>query len=166
MVNDLGSMDDLELMPLGGGYMVRRERLMNELLAKGRKAGIVVLYAPDGFGKTSVLLQYTHEVKCNPTRGPVRIIEADRAIGREVFMQLEVVTEELKDKPHSLIAIDNVPNLDQHIARLLSAYAGRARARLGIADGSVWPRRRSRSARKRDCQRIWRGTCRSGFARQ
>lgn len=114
MVNDLGSMDDLELMPLGGGYMVRRERLMNELLAKGRKAGIVVLYAPDGFGKTSVLLQYTHEVKCDPTRGPVRIIEADRAIGRELFMQLEVVTEELKDKPHSLIAIDNVPNLDQH----------------------------------------------------
>lgn len=114
MVNDLGSIDDLELMPLGGGYMVRRERLMNELLAKGRKAGIVVLYAPDGFGKTSVLLQYTHEVKCDPTRGPVRIIEADRATGREVFMQLEVVTEELKDKPHSLIAIDNVPNLDQH----------------------------------------------------
>ena len=114
MVNDLGSIGDLELMPLGGGYMVRRERLMNELLAKGRKAGIVVLYAPDGFGKTSVLLQYTHEVKCDPTRGPVRIIEADRATGREVFMQLEVVTEELKDKPHSLIAIDNVPNLDQH----------------------------------------------------
>lgn len=114
MVNDLSGIDDLELMPLGGGYMVRRERLMNELIAKGRQAGIVVLYAPDGFGKTSVLLQYTHEVKCDPTRGPVRIIEADRAIGREVFMQLEVVTEELKDKPHSLIAIDNVPNLDQH----------------------------------------------------
>ena len=114
MVNDLSGIDDLELMPLGGGYMVRRERLMNELIAKGRKAGIVVLYAPDGFGKTSVLLQYTHEVKCDPTRGPVRIIEADRATGREVFMQLEVVTEELKDKPHSLIAIDNVPNLDQH----------------------------------------------------
>ena len=98
--------------------MVRRERLMNELIAKGRKAGIVVLYAPDGFGKTSVLLQYTHEVKCDPTRGPVRIIEADRATGREVFMQLEVVTEELKDKPHSLIAIDNVPNLDQLIPGL------------------------------------------------
>ena len=59
MVNDLSGIDDLELMPLGGGYMVRRERLMNELIAKGRKAGIVVLYAPDGFGKTSVLLQYT-----------------------------------------------------------------------------------------------------------
>ena len=113
MVNDLGNTDDLELMPLGGGYMVRRDRLMNELIAKGRKAGIVVLYAPDGFGKTSVLLQYTQEVKSDPTRGPVRIIEADRAIGREVFMQLEVVTEELKDKPHSLIAIDNVPNLSQ-----------------------------------------------------
>ena len=113
MVNDLGNTDDLELMPLGSSYTVRRDRLMNELIAKGRKAGIVVLYAPDGFGKTSVLLQYAQEVKRDPTRGPVRIIEADRAIGREVFMQLEVVTEELKDKPHSLIAIDNVPNLSQ-----------------------------------------------------
>lgn len=113
MVNELGNMDDLELMPLGSSYTVRRDRLMNELIAKGRKAGIVVLYAPDGFGKTSVLLQYAQEVKNDPTRGPVRIIEADRAIGREVFMQLEVVTEELKDKPHSLIAIDNVPNLSQ-----------------------------------------------------
>ena len=113
MVNELGNMDDLELMSLGSSYTVRRDRLMNELIAKGRKAGIVVLYAPDGFGKTSVLLQYAQEVKSDPTRGPVRIIEADRAIGREVFMQLEVVTEELKDKPHSLIAIDNVPNLSQ-----------------------------------------------------
>lgn len=113
MVNDLGNTDDLELMPLGSSYTVRRDRLMNELIAKGRKAGVVVLYAPDGFGKTSVLLQYAQEVKNDPTRGPVRIIEADRAIGREVFMQLEVVTEELKDKPHSLIAIDNVPNLSQ-----------------------------------------------------
>lgn len=113
MVNDLGNTDDLELIPLGSSYTVRRDRLMNELIAKGRKAGIVVLYAPDGFGKTSVLLQYTQEVKSDPTRGPVRIIEADRAIGREVFMQLEVVTDELKDKPHSLIAIDNVPNLSQ-----------------------------------------------------
>lgn len=56
MVNDLGNTDDLELMPTGGGYMVRRDRLMNELIVKGRKAGIVLLYAPDGFGKTSVLL--------------------------------------------------------------------------------------------------------------
>lgn len=109
MVNDLGNTDDLELMPTGGGYMVRRDRLMNELIVKGRKAGIVLLYAPDGFGKTSVLLQYVQEVKSDPTRGPVRIIEADRAIGRELFMQLEVVADELKDKPHSLVAIDNGP---------------------------------------------------------
>lgn len=113
MVNDLGNTDDLELMPTGGGYMVRRDRLMNELIVKGRKAGIVLLYAPDGFGKTSVLLQYVQEVKSDPTRGPVRIIEVDRAIGRELFMQLEVVADELKDKPHSLVAIDNVPNLEQ-----------------------------------------------------
>ena len=81
MVNDLGNTDGLELMPLGGSYMVRRDRLMNELIAKGRKAGIVVLYAPDGFGKTSVLLQYTQEVKSDPTRGPVRISRPTAPLG-------------------------------------------------------------------------------------
>ena len=40
MVNDLGNTDDLELMPLGSSYMVRRDRLMNELIAKGRKASM------------------------------------------------------------------------------------------------------------------------------
>ena len=95
MMNGLNDTDDLELAPLGTGYMVRRDRLMSELIVKGRKAGIVLLYAPDGFGKTSILLQYTQEVKSDPTRGLVRIIEADRAIAREVFMQLEVVTDEL-----------------------------------------------------------------------
>ena len=134
MVNDLGNTDDLELMPTGGGYMVRRDRLMNELIVKGRKAGIVLLYAPDGFGKTSVLLQYVQEVKSDPTRGPVRIIEADRAIGRELFMQLEVVADELKDKPHSLVAIDNVPNLERAKPRISSiesaAYVQRGRGSL------------------------------------
>ena len=113
MVQDLGNTSDLEVMSIGGSYMIRRDRLMNELVIKGRQAGIVLLYAPDGFGKTSVLMQYVREAKGDCTRGSVRVIEADRAIGREVFMQLEVVAEELKDKPHSLIAIDNVPVLDQ-----------------------------------------------------
>lgn len=113
MVQDLGNTSDLEVMSMGGGYMIRRDRLMNELIIKGRQAGIVLVYAPDGFGKTSVLMQYVREVKSDFTRGSVRVIEADRAIGREVFMQLEVVAEELKDKPHSLIAIDNVPVFDQ-----------------------------------------------------
>ena len=63
MVNDLGNTDDLELMPTGGGYMVRRDRLMNELIVKGRKAGIVLLYAPDGFGKTSVLSLRTNLIR-------------------------------------------------------------------------------------------------------
>ncbi len=113
MLSDLDNTGDLGFMPSGRGYIVRRDRLMNELIAKGRKAGIVLIYAPDGFGKTSVLLQYAQEVKSDQTRGSVRIIEADHAIGREVFVQLEVVAEELKDKPRSLIAIDNVPNFNR-----------------------------------------------------
>ena len=32
MVQDLGNTSDLEVMSMGGGYMVRRDRLMNELI--------------------------------------------------------------------------------------------------------------------------------------
>lgn len=63
MVQDLGNTSDLEVMSIGGSYMIRRDRLMNELVIKGRQAGIVLLYAPDGFGKTSVLMQYVREAK-------------------------------------------------------------------------------------------------------
>ena len=72
MVQDLGNTSDLEVMSIGGSYMIRRDRLMNELVIKGRQAGIVLLYAP--------------EAKGDCTRGSVRVIEADRAIGREVFI--------------------------------------------------------------------------------
>ena len=112
MVNDLGNTDDLELMPTGGGYMVRRDRLMNELIVKGRKAGIVLLYAPTGLVRRRYCCNTCRKLNRIP-REAGRIIEADRAIGRELFMQLEVVADELKDKPHSLVAIDNVPNLEQ-----------------------------------------------------
>lgn len=69
MVNDLGNTDDLELMPTGGGYMVRRDRLMNELIVKGRKAGIVLLYAPDGFGKTSYCCNTCRKLNRTPREG-------------------------------------------------------------------------------------------------
>lgn len=38
MLSDLDNTGDLGFMPSGRGYIVRRDRLMNELIAKGRKA--------------------------------------------------------------------------------------------------------------------------------
>ncbi len=57
MVNDLGNTDDLELMPTGGGYMVRRDRLMNELRCKRKKEVFGLILAPEGFGRGSLLIK-------------------------------------------------------------------------------------------------------------
>lgn len=112
MWDDADEIDRLGLMPLGDSFMVQRTQMIRDLVLQGRRAGIVVIYAPDGFGKTAVMLQYVEEVRSDPTRGEVRVIEAERAVAPELYMQLEVLTEELRDKPRSLIAIDNVPVLD------------------------------------------------------
>lgn len=99
------------LMPMGTGFMVYRRRMMQDLIVQGRRAGIVLISAPEGFGKTALLLQYVEEVRSDPTRGDVKIIEAAGSIAGELFMQLEVVAEQLGDRPHSMVAIDNVPLL-------------------------------------------------------
>lgn len=69
MVNDLGNTDDLELMPTGGGYMVRRDRLMNELIVKGRKAGIVLLYAPTGLVRRRCCCNTCRRLNRTPREG-------------------------------------------------------------------------------------------------
>ena len=113
MFEDASDGGRMGLMPLGGSFMVYRGRMIRDLVLKGRRAGIVLISAPEGFGKTAVLLQYVEEVKGDPTRGDVKVIEAAGSIASELFMQLEVVAEQLLGKPHSLIAIDNVPLLEE-----------------------------------------------------
>lgn len=112
MFEDATGDERLGVMPMGAGFMVYRGRMIHDLVLKGRRAGIVLISAPEGFGKTAVLLQYVEEVKSDSTRGDVKIIEAAGSIASELFMQLEVVSEQLVDQPHSMIAIDNVPLLD------------------------------------------------------
>ena len=112
MFDDANDGGRLSLMPLGTGFMVYRRRIVRDLVIKGRRAGIVLISAPEGFGKTALLLQYVEEVKSDPTRGDVKIIEAAGSTASEVFMQLDVVAEQLAGRPHSMVAIDNVPLLD------------------------------------------------------
>ena len=111
MFDDASDDGRLDLMPMGTSFMVYRRRMIQDLILKGRRAGIVLISAPEGFGKTAVLLQYAEEVRSDPTRGDVRIIEAAGSIASEIFMQLDVVAEQLVGKLRSLIAIDNVPLL-------------------------------------------------------
>lgn len=113
MFEDASDGSRLGLMPMGTGFMVYRKRMIRDLVIKGRRAGIVLISAPEGFGKTALLLQYVEEVRSDPTRGDVKVIEAAGSTAGEVFMQLDVVAEQLADRPHSLVAVDNVPLLDE-----------------------------------------------------
>lgn len=49
--------------------MIRRERLLSDLKAQGEKAGITLIVAPSGFGKTTLLIQRVAEVRASLERG-------------------------------------------------------------------------------------------------
>lgn len=91
-------------------YVVRRERMVEDLMERGRQAGIVMLYAPDGFGKTSILMQYADGVRAAAGRGGVKTIEAAGAVFQELMVQLEYIEDELAMAAEPLVVIDNVPS--------------------------------------------------------
>lgn len=89
--------------------MVRRTALIQEVIRQVSSAGIGVVCAPKGFGKTALLIQYVDEVANDPERGNVRLIDAEDAVVAELSVQIEEITETFAAAPHPAIAIDNLP---------------------------------------------------------
>lgn len=98
-------------LPTGPSFMVRRTRLIQELIQQVSSAGIAVLCAPPGFGKTALLIQYVDEVANDPQRGAARLVDAESAVVSELAIQLEGIAEELAHAVRPALAIDNVPAL-------------------------------------------------------
>lgn len=96
-------------LPTGPSFMVRRTRLIQELIQQVSSAGIAVLCAPPGFGKTALLIQYVDEVANDPQRGAARLVDAEGAVVSELAIQLEGIAEELAHAVRPALAIDNVP---------------------------------------------------------
>lgn len=96
-------------LPTGPSFMVRRTRLIQELAQQASSAGIAVLCAPPGFGKTGLLIQYVDEVVNDPQRGAARLVDADHAVLSELSIQLEGIAGELAHAVRPALAIDNVP---------------------------------------------------------
>ena len=90
-------------------YVVHRERMVCDLMERGRQAGIVLLYAPTGFGKTSILMQYADGVRTDARRGGVKMIEAEGSVFQELMVQLACVEDELPLAGDPLLVVDNVP---------------------------------------------------------
>lgn len=113
--------DEHVTIPPSVTVLVRRTQLLTDLASKGRKAGVSVLCAPKGFGKTALLMQYIAEVRSDPSRGVAQLIDADDVIEVELERRLVACAEELSPKMHPLIAIDDVPDYsDEDMKRLLA----------------------------------------------
>ena len=105
----VGTRHGVHALPLGPSFMVRRTPLVQELMRQVASAGIAVLCAPAGFGKTALLIQYIDEVVNDPERGTARLIDAEDAVLAELSVQLEESIEELSGAFRPALAIDNVP---------------------------------------------------------
>ena len=95
--------------PQGITYVVQRGKMVSDLKQRAEQAGIMVIYAPKGFGKTSVLLQYADAVRRDPARGFAEVIECQDAQLDELMVQLEGVEEQRPRGNGALVALDNVP---------------------------------------------------------
>lgn len=104
-------MADHEKAAIGvyAGLIVKRDRLLHDLAAKGRSAGITIISAPKGFGKTALALQYVAVVQTDPTRGFAQIIDADGMTKHELVRRLDEIGRSVPSGLGPLVVIDNLP---------------------------------------------------------
>lgn len=112
-------------MPAGPSFTVHRVDVLRDMVRQAREAGIVLVVAPDGFGKTALLLQYVDEIVRDPRRGSARIFDAAGRSYRETLDFLDACAQELPPMTRPLLAIDNLPDgdngeLEVFVARLRS----------------------------------------------
>ena len=116
-------------LPLSPAFMVRRTKLLQALVQQGRSAGIVIVCAPAGFGKTALLLQYVQEVREDPARGRAELIDAEEALLEELMLQIAGAEERLAEASRPLMAIDDLPPYEGADAQRLTTRLRELRER-------------------------------------
>lgn len=122
----LGSRHAPALPPLGPSFTVQRTELMRDMLVSGAEAGVVLVRAPVGFGKTALLLQYVQEVLGDPARGSAKLIDAEGLPVDELLARIDHAISGMPSATRPLVAIDNVPSYEtsdlKRFAKRLRAY--------------------------------------------
>ena len=112
--------------PLGPSYTVRRTELLRDMMVSGAEAGVVLVRAPAGFGKTALLLQYVQEVLGDPARGSAKLIDAERLPTDELLARIDHAISSMPPATRPLVAIDNMPSYEagdlERFAQHLRAY--------------------------------------------
>lgn len=95
--------------PMGSCFTVERLELLRETVRLLAREHIVVVVAPDGFGKTAFLLQCVEEVMGDPGRGRAYMMDAGQMSCLQVVDELERLRDESDSLVRPLVALDNVP---------------------------------------------------------
>ena len=94
--------------------LVHRERLLRDLRTQGEEAGITVIVAPDGFGKTTLLVQRVAEVRSCVERGSARMLDLEGLDEVQAYESVKRLSEDLDPRMRPLIALDNLTTLQEH----------------------------------------------------
>ena len=73
------------------GVIVKRDRLVASVLGRCGDAGAAVVCAPDGFGKSALLMQCVSEVQDRRGTGAARLLDASRLPKDEIWGRLEAL---------------------------------------------------------------------------
>ena len=112
------TLDDEDLVvsqPRGAGIdgvMVERGKLVRNVLAQMDAAGLVFICAPEGFGKTALLLQAAAVLSENPACGPVRTVSFGGMRASEMVDALEELSSGVPGT-ESFALIDNFPLVEE-----------------------------------------------------
>lgn len=93
--------------------LVHRERLLRDLRTQGEEAGITVIVAPDGFGKTTLLVQRVAEVRSRIERGSARMLDLEGFDEVQAYESIKRLSEDLDPRMRPLIALDNLTTLQR-----------------------------------------------------
>ena len=97
--------------PPGPAFIVKRDRLVSALERRGREAGVIIICAPNGFGKTALLLQYTSAVAGDPERGGAALKSIQGRTMEQIMRELDSVSGRLNASMRPLIALDDLPRM-------------------------------------------------------
>lgn len=87
---------------------VHRERLLRDLKEQGEDAGITLIVAPDGFGKTTLLMQRVAEVRSCMKRGSARMLDLAGLDAARAYTSIKGVAEGLDTRMRPLLGLDNL----------------------------------------------------------
>lgn len=96
------------------GRLVRRDHLLRLIGGEGAEAGIVLIVAPDGYGKTALLIQYAQRALAQRDREGLVAIDGEATDFHEVLERLSCADGALPWSMRPLVTLDGLPRMTRN----------------------------------------------------